>query len=185
MFPMTDEFYSADDLRGFQKVGEFLSWFARLEMQMDLSITALLGIEQTAGRLLLSYIPFSRKAEFLSKLIDLDEVGFTKEEKKAARERLGMIQDKGRTRNTIAHSFFTAESGRVKFMNATKTMSDDNSETVDDEAFWAHRTEMADLWGWLAQITARIQKKVGEKRLKDALLKQLEQEARQPFSNLH
>jgi hypothetical protein len=182
---MNDEMYSQEELVAFQRVGEFLCWFSMLETKMDESIIELLGLERSAGQLLLTYVPFGKKCEFLSELIGLNEVGFGEPDKKAARKRLEQIRAKADKRNIIAHSFFAAEGEAVKFMKAKKKLRADTSETIDQDAFEKHRADMSDLWGWLAQITYQIRKKMSEKQIANALLEQLEREVREPFSKLN
>jgi hypothetical protein len=74
-----------------------------LETNIDESTISLLGLDPIAGRLLLTYVPFGNKCEFLSELICLDDVGFTAEETKDAKSKLGSIRKLADTRNMIAH----------------------------------------------------------------------------------
>jgi hypothetical protein len=153
-----------------------------LETNIDESIISLLGLEPLAGRLLLTYVPFARECAFLAELIGLDDVGFADAEKKEANSKLGRIQDKARIRNIVAHSFFSAEQGAVKFMKAKKRMRADTSETINEEAFQKHRVEMADLWGWVAKITQQIKTKINEKQITRAMTDLLEKDVSRPFS---
>jgi hypothetical protein len=180
-----DEFYSKDDVAAFQRVGEFLCWFAMLETNMDTSIVGLLGVEETAGRLLLSYVPFSRKCDFLRELICLEAVGFTDAERKEAKGKVGEIQQKADLRNIVAHSYFLAQEGGVKFMRAKKKMRADTSEVWDKDVFRRHRTDMVDLWGWVAKISGQIRQKMPEAQIARALAEQLAKERAAPFSKLH
>jgi hypothetical protein len=178
---LNDELYSKDDVLAFQRVGEFLCWFSMLETKIDESIIGLLGLDPLAGRLLLTYVPFARKPEFLGELICLEDVGFTPTERNEAKSRLGEIHKKSQIRNIVAHSFFSGEQGAVKFMKAKKKLRADTSQTINEEAFQKHRTDMVDLWGWVAQISHRIKVKMSDKQIAEAMTERLSQ----PFSKLN
>jgi hypothetical protein len=182
---LEDELYSKQDMLAFQLVGEFLCWFSMLETNIDQSVIDLLDLEPVAGRLLMSYVPFQKKCDLLRELFSLEEVGFTNQEKKDANSKLNRIRGRADTRNIIAHSFFSSEEMGVKFLNAEKKMRADISQTIDQEEFRRHQTDMADLWGWLAQITHRIKVTMNRKQLAQALSDRLANELVNLFPKLH
>jgi hypothetical protein len=177
--------YSKQEVLAFQRVGEFLCWFSMLETNLDETVINLLGLEPIAGRLLLTYVPFGKKCDFLNELIGLGEVGLSAEEKAQAKDKLGSIEKLADTRNVIAHSFFAAQEGGVKFLKAEKKMKADTSRTIDEESFQRHRTDIAELWGWVAQISHRIKMKMSKKQIAQALANRLANEISEPFSKPH
>jgi hypothetical protein len=140
-----------------------------LETNLDESIISVLGIEPVAGRLLLSYVPFNRKCDFLKKLTSLPELGFTSQELAEAKAAMGSIQKLSEIRNVVAHSFFSADAIGVKFLRAEKNLARDTSKTINNETFERHRNEMADLWGKVAQIAHRIKVKMNERQVAEAM----------------
>lgn len=182
--PMTDEIYAPEDKAAFMRVGEFLNWFSQLEMQVDESIIRVLGIEMLAGRLLLSYTPCRNKCEFLKKLASLPQLALTPEELADAKKTMSRIQELHDTRNILAHSFFKAETGGVKFLKAEKSIAPDTSRTINDETFERHRNEMAHLWGKLAQVAGRIHNKMNEREIAEAMARARFEELT-PFSKPH
>ena len=184
---MTDEMYSAEDKAAFMRVGEFLNWFSQLELQMDEAIIRILGIEVSAGRLLLSYVPCRNKCEFLKKLSNLRELGLGNQEREDAKKITSWVQSLHDERNVLAHSFFRADAGGVRFLKAEKTLGPDMSRHYSDERFIEFRNEMADLWGRLAQVSARIESKVSERKqqIAEAMLESRFEEMLAPFTKPH
>jgi hypothetical protein len=182
---MNDEIYSLEDRAAFIRVGEFLNWFSQLEMQIDESIIRLLGIELVAGRLLLSYVPCRNKCEFLKKLATLPELEFSPQESKDAKKTTSRIQELHDTRNVLAHSFFRPDSSGVKFFKAEKSLTLDTSRTINDDTFEQYRNEMADLWGKLAQIAHRVQTKLNQREVAEAMIRTRFEAELAPFSKPH
>ena len=164
-----DDIYSERDVAAFQRVGEFLSWFSLLESDINESIINLLALDAIVGRLLLSYVPFARKCEFLRELFGLKAVGFKQPEKKNANSKLGRIQELSAIRNVVAHSAFSAHRYGVKFFNADKRLRPDTSRIINKKTFRKYRADMADLRGWLAQITHRVKAKTNEHQIAEAI----------------
>ena len=105
---MDEEIYSQDDVRAFQRVGEFLAWFSMLESNIDVAIIGALGVEDNAGQLLMTFVPFGKKCEFLNALISAEDAGLDAVEIKTAQKNLSSIRKLADTRNMVAHSSFTA-----------------------------------------------------------------------------
>lgn len=161
---MADEIYSEEDKSAFMRVGEFLNWFSQLELKMDEAIIRILGIEEVAGHLLLSYISCRSKCEFLKKLSKLPELELSENEQNQAKEITSKIQALHDHRNVLAHSYFRADSEGVRFLKAEKKLEADTSRTYSEDKFIGYRNEMVDLWGRLAQLSHRIETKIAERR---------------------
>jgi len=174
-----DDIYSGKDVVAFQRVGEFLSWFSLLESDINESIISLLALDAMVGRLLLSYVPFARKCEFLKELFGLKAVGFKPPERKSANSKLGRIQELSAVRNVVAHSAFSAHRYGVKFFNVDKKMRPDTSRIINKKTFQKYRSDMVDLRGWLAQNTHRVKVKLNEhqiaKAMTDSVLKAIQE----------
>jgi hypothetical protein len=166
-----EETYSPEELQAFRLVGEFLGWFARLEAVIDYSIIDILELESVAGRLLMTFVGFSNKCTILEELANAEDAGLSDTERKDARSTMGQIIDLGRRRNIIAHSMFEPVDGGVKFSHGKKKLVADRSKTINQDVFARYRTEMADLWGSVAQIASKIRLNGKQKRIAEAMLR--------------
>lgn len=167
-----EEFYSPDELRAFRLVGEFLGWFANLEAVVDQSIIGILQVEPAmAGQLLMTYVNFSAKCDILEELAKADGAGLSKEERDNAHTALSQIKELARRRNMIAHSMFRPIDGGIRFSHGKKKLVEDRSETINREVFERYRSQMADLWGRVAQIASKIRSNGNQKQIAEATLR--------------
>jgi hypothetical protein len=166
---MTVETYSPEDKAAFQRVGEFLCWFSMLETKIDELMIRVVGVEDLAGRLLLSYVPFRRKCEFVSKLVELPQLESAPDEKKCAQDTLERIEALHDIRNILAHSQFFAAPGAVTFMKAEKKLLADTRKRISDETFQQYMDDMVDLLGKIDQIAQRIQSKADQNQVTEAM----------------
>jgi hypothetical protein len=166
-----EEIYSPEELRSFHLVGEFLGWFARLEAVIDYSIIDILELEQGAGQLLMTYLAFSAKCSILDELAMSESAGLTDAERKDARSAIGKIRDLSQRRNTIAHSMFEPIDGGIRFSHGKKKLVEDRSETINHDVFARYRTQMADLWGSVAYVAAKIRMNGRQKQIAEAVLR--------------
>jgi hypothetical protein len=165
-----EEFYSPEELQAFQRVGEFLCWFAMLEDNIGESIIDVLGLEPIAGRLLMTYVNFAAKCDFLKELISVEGLELTSEELKSANSTIGSIQSLNSTRITVVHSFFSHDNGGVKFLKGKKKLREDRSRIINNDEFIKYRNDMADYWGRVAQIASKIKGKAKQKKIAELML---------------
>ena len=167
-----EEIYSPDEVQSFQRVGEYLAWFARLEAVMDGSIIDILNLEPTAGRLLLSFVSFSAKCNFLEELARAEGTGLTDTERKETPSNIEKIRKIARRRNTIAHSMFEPTGGGIKFADATKKkLAADRSNVIQHDVFDRDRLQMGELWMWVASTAAKIRAHGKQTQIAEAVLR--------------
>jgi hypothetical protein len=169
---MTDEeIYSPEEKRAFHLVGEFLGWFARLEAVIDRSIIDILGLEQTAGQLLMTYVNFASKCTMLKELAMAQGNGLSKDERDAAKEAVGKILDLAATRNIVAHSMFSPSELGIQFSHGKKKLAQDRSIATEENEFRRKRDIIAECWSDVASVAARITSNKAEKRIAETVLR--------------
>ena len=61
--------------------------------------------------------------------------------------------------------------GGIRFSHGKKKLVEDRSETINHDVFAKYRTQMADLWGSVAQIASKIKQNGRQKEIARALLR--------------
>jgi hypothetical protein len=100
-----------------------------------------------------------------------ESAGLTDAERKDARSAIGKIRDLSQRRNTIAHSMFEPIDGGIRFSHGKKKLVEDRSETINHDVFARYRTQMADLWGSVAYVAAKIRMNGRQKQIAEAVLR--------------
>ena len=123
----------------------------------------------------MTYLNFSSKCTILQELALADGVGLDANERndaKDAKDAISKIRKLADTRNIIAHSMFSPTEVGIKFSShGQKKLVMDRSTTIEENELRRKREVIAESWGNVASMAAKIRSKAREKRIAEVVLR--------------